>query len=71
MHLKMDREIQTRAAQDLASTTSDQRERNKWLTARSIANEGQDDLSIFKSILECFSYTFTCEIYQKSAKKCR
>ena len=31
--------------------------------ARSCANECQDDLSIFKSILECFSCTFTHKIH--------
>ena len=51
--------------------------REQWFTDISFANECQDDLAIFKSMLECFSYTFTHRIYhkmprnlQENAKKC-
>ena len=41
--------------------------RNEWFTPRSCARECQDDLSIFKSMLGCFSCTFTHKIHQKNA----
>ena len=34
------------------------------------ANECQDDLSTFKGILECISYTFTHKIHQKMPRSC-
>ena len=40
---------------------------NEWFTVRSFVNQYLDDLPIFKSILECFSCTYT----HKSTGKCK
>ena len=59
--LKLDREIRTQVAEDLAKSLL-----NDCFTAGFSVNNCKclEDMSIFKIILECFSYTFTYKFYE-------